>query len=85
MWWCRPSAGQVLEQPVAQVVDHPLAGIDLHLRAVGRHELVDDLQHHAGDDDDDQQRERGRRRERARRASRRTAPAIGRLLRARSR
>ena len=28
------------EQPAAQVVDHPLAGVDLHLRAVGRHELV---------------------------------------------
>ena len=25
---------QVLKQPVAQVVDHPLAGVDLHLRAV---------------------------------------------------
>ena len=46
---------QVLEQPVAQVVHHPLAGIDLHLRAVRGHELVDDLQHDAGDDDDDEQ------------------------------
>ena len=37
--------GQVREQLAAQVVDHPLAGVDLHLRAVGRDELVDDLQH----------------------------------------
>ena len=40
---------QVLEQPPAQVVHHPLAGIDLHLRGVGRDELIDDLQHHARD------------------------------------
>ena len=41
----------MLEQAVAQVVDHPLPGVDLHLRAVGRDELVDELQHHAGDDE----------------------------------
>ncbi len=46
----------MLEEPVPQVVDHPLARVDLHLRAVGRHELIHDLQHDAGDDDDDEQR-----------------------------
>ena len=53
----QPERGQVREQLAAQVVDHPLAGIDLHLRAVGRHQLVDHLQHDAGDDDEDQQPE----------------------------
>ena len=42
---------QMLEQPVAQVVDHPLPGVDLHLRAVRRDELVEHLQHDAGDDE----------------------------------
>ena len=49
--------GQMLEQAPPQVVDHPLPGIDLHLRAVGRHELIRRLQHHAGDDDGDEQHE----------------------------
>ena len=48
---------QVREQLAAQVVDHPLAGVDLHLGAVGRDELVHDLKQHAGDDDEHQQRE----------------------------
>ncbi len=54
----QPEPGQVLEQTRAQVVDHALPGVDLHLRAVRRHELVDDLQDHAGDHDRHQQRER---------------------------
>ena len=44
----------MLKQPGPQVVDHPLAGVDLHLRAVGRHQLVHHLQHHARDHDDDE-------------------------------
>ncbi len=51
-------AGQVLEQTAAQVVHHALTGIDLYLRAVRRHELIDDLQHHARDDDADEEHER---------------------------
>ena len=49
----------MLEQPVAQVVDHPLSGVHLHLRAVRRDELVDDLQRDACDHDDDEQRRTG--------------------------
>ena len=57
---------QVLEQAAPQVVDHPLTGIHLHLRAVHRNELVGDLQQHTGDHHDDEQRPRpaaGRHRE----------------------
>ena len=53
---------EVLEEAAAQVVDHALAGIDLHLRGVGGHELVDDLQQHPGDHDQDEQRRPGCRR-----------------------
>ena len=49
---------EMLEQAAAQVVHHPLAGIDLHLRGVGGDELVHDLQDDAADDDDDQHHER---------------------------
>ena len=56
--------GEVLEEPAAQVVHHPLARIDLHLRPVRRHELIDDLQEYARHDDRDEEREPMRRRER---------------------
>ena len=46
---------QMVEQLVPQVVDHALAGVDLHLRAVRGHELIDDLQRDARDDDGNQQ------------------------------
>ena len=49
---------QMLEQPETQVVHHPLTGIDLHLRAIGGHELVEELQQDAGDDDRHEQRDR---------------------------
>ena len=57
------------EQPVAQVVDHPLAGVDLDLRAVRRHELIHHCEHDAGDDDDNEQRDRA-----CRRVTRRPTP-----------
>ena len=60
----QPQRRQVFEQPRAKVVDHPLPGVDLHLRPVGRHELVDHLQHDAGDHDRDEERELVVRRER---------------------
>jgi hypothetical protein len=47
---------EMVEELVAQVVDHPLAGVHLHLRAVRGHQLIHDLQHDAGDDDGNQQR-----------------------------
>ena len=49
--------GEMLEQTVPEVVHHPLAGIDLHLRPVRGDQLIDDLQDHAGDDDADEQRQ----------------------------
>ena len=42
---------QMLEEPVAQVVHHPLPGVDLHLRSVRGNDLIHDLEQHAGDDD----------------------------------
>ena len=45
---------QVLEQAGSQGVDHPLTGVDLHLRAVRRHQLFHHLQDHARDHDDDE-------------------------------
>jgi hypothetical protein len=50
-------ARQMVEQAAAEVVHHPLAGVDLDLRAVRRHELVRDLQQHAQDYEHDQQDE----------------------------
>ena len=48
---------EVLEEPVADRVDHPLAGIDLQLRAVGRHHLLGDLHQDAGHHDGHEQHE----------------------------
>ena len=48
---------EVLEEPVADRVDHPLSGIDLQLRAVGRHHLLGDLHQDAEHDHGHEQRE----------------------------
>ncbi len=53
---------EMFEQTAAQVVDHALAGIDLDLRGVCGHEMVDDLQQHAADDDQDEHARPGCRR-----------------------
>ncbi len=45
---------EMFEETAAQVVDHALAGIDLDLRGVCGHEMVDDLQQHPADDDQDE-------------------------------
>ena len=47
----------LLEEPAPQLVHHALPGIDLQLRCVGGHELIDRLEHHASDDDEHQQRD----------------------------
>ena len=52
-----PERLEMLEQFGPQVVDHPLSGIHLYLGAVGRHELIHDLEQHAGGDDDDEHRD----------------------------
>jgi len=41
--------GQMREQLAAQVVDHPLAGVDLHLRVDCRHHLRAELQQEAAE------------------------------------
>ncbi len=53
-----PERLQMLKQAVAEAVNHPLAGIDLHLRAVDGHGLARQLKHDAGDHERHEQRER---------------------------
>ena len=48
---------EVLEQPVADRVDHSLPGVDLQLRAVGRDDMLGDLHQDAGHHHRDEQHE----------------------------
>ena len=54
----QPERLQMLKEAVAQAVDHPLTGIDLHLRAVDGHGLARQLKHDAGEHECHEQHER---------------------------